>query len=90
MYYWGENVEQSETKAIAWWNRAASKGDLKAQANLAKVAAGEPVQGEMHASFGREMWAEVEESPTLGVRILTSIGDTLESIGNAITGEGDD
>ena len=61
MYYWGEHVDQNETKAIAWWSRAADKGDAEAQLNLSKATAGEPVTGEMHASIGREYWATVEE-----------------------------
>lgn len=62
MYYWGEEVDQSESKAIAWWSRAADKGDAEAQLNLTKATAGEPVTGEMHASVGRELWASAEKS----------------------------
>ena len=61
-YYWGEHVDQNESKAVAWWSRAADKGDAEAQLNLSKVMAGEPVNGEMHASVGRELWASAEES----------------------------
>ncbi len=61
MHYWGEHVEQSETKAVAWWSRAADKGDAEAQLNLSLVAAGEPVTGEMHADVGRKYWASAEE-----------------------------
>ncbi len=61
MYYWGEYMEQSETKAIAWWSRAADKGDGEAQHNLTLVAAGEPIRGEMHADVGRKMWDSSEE-----------------------------
>ena len=61
MYYWGEHMDQNETKAIAWWSRAADKGDAEAQLNLAKATAGEPVKGVTYASVGREYWASVEE-----------------------------
>ena len=61
MHYWGEYVEQSETKAVAWWNRAAEKGDQEAQLNLARVAAGEPVKGEMTSDAGKKYWASMEE-----------------------------
>ena len=90
MYYWGENIEQSETKAIAWWSRAADKGDAIAQLNLAKVSAGEPAQGEMHASIGRELWADLEKEPTIVVKVFNSVGNTLQSISDAITGESSD
>ena len=45
MYYWGEHVEHSESKAVAWWSRAADKGDEEAQLNLARVNAGETIRG---------------------------------------------
>ncbi len=61
MYYWGEYVEQSETKAVAWWSRAADKGDAEAQLNLSRVMAGQPVEGEMHASLGKKYWSSMEE-----------------------------
>ena len=61
MHYWGEHVEQSETKAIAWWSRAADKGDAEAQLNLSRVTAGETIEGEMHAGVGRKYWASAEE-----------------------------
>ena len=60
MYYWGEYLEQSEAKAIAWWSRAADKGDAIAQLNLGRVTAGEPVEGSMHARVGREIWASTD------------------------------
>lgn len=62
MHYWGEYVDQSETKAVAWWNRAAEKGDAEAHLNLARVAAGEPVKGEMTSDVGIKYWATMEES----------------------------
>lgn len=61
MHYWGEYVEQSESKAIAWWSRAADKGDAEAQLNLSLVAAGEPIKGEMHADRVRKYWASAQE-----------------------------
>lgn len=61
MYYWGEYVDQSETKAVAWWSRAADKGDAEAQLNLSRVTAGEPVKGEMTSDVGKKYWASVEE-----------------------------
>ncbi len=54
MYYWGEYVDQSESKAIAWWNRAADKGDEEAQQNVAFVTAGMPIEGEMLSGIGKE------------------------------------
>ena len=47
MYYWGEHVDQNESKAIAWWNRAADKGDEEARQNVALVTAGLPIKGKM-------------------------------------------
>ncbi len=73
MHYWGEYVEQSETKAVAWWSRAADKGDAEAQLNLSLVAAGEPVKGEMHADIGRQYWATAEEG-------YFAFTDTLETM----------
>ncbi len=61
MYYWGEYMEQSETRAIAWWSRAADKGNADAQLNISLVAAGEPVTGELNPDVGRKMWASMEE-----------------------------
>ncbi|MDA0230813.1 MAG: hypothetical protein O3B21_11585 [Proteobacteria bacterium] len=61
MHYWGEYVEQSETQAVAWWNRAAEKGDEEAQHNLSMVAAGQPVKGEMTSDVGKKYWASMEE-----------------------------
>ena len=61
MHYWGEYVDQSETKAVAWWNRAAEKGDDEAQQNLALVSAGQPVKGEMTSDVGMKYWASLEE-----------------------------
>jgi TPR repeat protein len=61
MYYWGEHVDQNETKAVAWWSRAADKGDAEAQLNLTRITAGEPIEGEMHADIGRQYWASAEE-----------------------------
>ena len=61
MHYWGEYVEQSETKAVAWWNRAADKGDEEAQLNLSRVMAGQPVQGEMHSGLAQKYWTSLEE-----------------------------
>ena len=61
MHYWGEYVDQSKTKAIAWWNCAADKGDEEAQLNLSRVLAGQPVQGEMTSDVGIKYWASLEE-----------------------------
>jgi len=61
MYYWGEYVDQSEAKAIAWWSRAADKGDEEAQLYLDRVSAGEAVEGDLHASIGREYWADTND-----------------------------
>lgn len=55
MYYWGEHVEQNETKAIAWWNRAADIGDAEAQLNVVRVTAGEPISGELNSGVSREI-----------------------------------
>ena len=62
MYYWGEYQEQNEAKAIAWWNRAADKGDAEAAQNIALVTAGMPIEGEMHSGVGKEIWASMETS----------------------------
>jgi TPR repeat protein len=61
MYYWGEHVDQNEKKAIAWWNRAAAKGDEEAAQNVALVTAGMPIEGEMHSGVGKKYWASIEE-----------------------------
>lgn len=54
MYYWGEYVDQSESKAIAWWNRAADKGDEEARQNVALATEGMPIEGEMHSGVGKK------------------------------------
>jgi TPR repeat protein len=62
MYYWGNGgVEQSDEIAALWWKRAAANGDSMAAANLARLAAGQPVDGELHASVGREIAARLED-----------------------------
>ena len=61
MYYWGNGVEQSDAKAVRWWKRAADNGDAEAQENLLRYQAGEPVEGALHASVGREIIAWITE-----------------------------
>jgi len=61
MYYWGNSVEQSDETAIMWWTRAAENGDSMAAANLARLAAGQPIEGELHASVGREIVARLDD-----------------------------
>ena len=38
-YYNGEGVEQSHSKAVYWWKKAAEQGDEKAQYNLGNAYA---------------------------------------------------
>ncbi len=60
MYYWGEYVDQSESTAIVWWNRAADKGDEEAQQNVALVTAGMHIEGELNSAWGKEYWNNLE------------------------------
>jgi len=69
MYYWGERVERDEDEAARYWQIAADNGDLQAHENLLRLAAGEPVEGELNPSWARSeawpwaerVWATVDE-----------------------------
>lgn len=73
MYYWGEHdVERSEEEAAKYWKIAASNGDLQAQENLRRMAAGQPVEGELNPDWARnEAWPWAEQVwDTVDTRLL--------------------